>query len=259
MNEEKNGKEQAGEIVVQNRFVKWLDNFWYHYKWTVIVVGFFLLVFVVCFSQCVQKVDINIPVVYAGGYQSVDAERLSWTEDDRKAIKDVLSALHRKSGGEEGKNVGFLTYNIYTEEELRIMATEMPDEEGESEKFSPYAFNAAKQNNLAEFDGFVNYMGTGECSIWLLSEYVYTEKRISERAMPLSELWGEEIPEGAYDAYAIRLGDTELYRYYEALHVLPEDTLIVLTRGWIMGASSDEKTYESYENLYRAMVSFKAP
>ena len=252
-------KEPTGEIVVNNRFFKWLDNFWYHYKWTVIVVGFFVLVFVVCFSQCVQKVDINIPVVYAGGYQPTDAERLSWTEEDRSAIKDVLSSLYRRSGGDETKNVGFLTYNVYTEEQLRAMATEKPEKEGESEKFSPYAFNAAKQNNIAEFDAFANYMGTGECSIWLLSEYVYEEKKVSDRAMPLSEIWGAEIPEGAYDAYAIRLGDTALYRYYDALHVLPEDTLIVLTRGWIMGASSDEATYESYLRLYRAMVDFQAP
>lgn len=259
MNERENGKTEAGEIVVSNRFLKWLDNFWYHYKWTVIIVAFFVLVFVVCFSQCVQKVDINLPVVYAGGYQSVDAERLSWTEEDRTAIKNVLSSLYRSQGGSEEKNVGFLTYNIYTEEQLRAMATEPPEREGESEKFSPYAFNAAKQNNIAEFDAFSNYMGTGECSIWLLSEYVYEEKLVKDRAMPLSEIWGEEIPEGAYDAYAIRLGDTALYRYYDALHVLPEDTLIVMTRGWIMGASSDADTYESYLQLYRAMVGFEAP
>lgn len=259
MQDREKGKAEAGEIVVTKRFLKWLDNFWYHYKWTVIVVGFFALVFIVCFSQCVQKVDINIPVVYAGGYQSVDAERLSWTEEDRAAIKNVLASLYRKAGGDEGKNVGFITYNIYTEEQLRAMATEPPEKEGESEKFSPYAFNAAKQNNIAEFDAFVNYMGTGECSIWLLSEYVYEEKRVWERAMPLAELFGEDIPEGAYDDYAIRLGDTALYRYYDALRVLPEDTLILLTRGWVMGASSDAETYESYVKLYRAMVEFETP
>ena len=260
MNEMKNGKEAGGEIVVNNRFLKWLDNFWYHYKWTVIIIGFFVLVFVVCFSQCVQKVDINIPVVYAGGYQSADSDRLSWTEEDRDAIKSVLSSLYRRSGGDEEKNVGFLTYNIYTEEQLRVMATEYPEVEGESEKFSPYAFNAAKQNNLAEFESFTNYMGTGECSIWLVSEYVYEEKKLWELAMPLSEFWGaENIPTGAYDEYAVRLGDTALYGYYDALHVLPEDTLILLTRGWVMGSSGNAETYESYTQLYRAMVDFKTP
>ena len=259
MNGTGNGKEQAGEIVVSNPFLKWLDNFWYHYKWTVIVIGFFLLVFIVCFSQCVQKVDINVPVVYAGGYQSMDADRLSWTEEDRASVKNVLSSLYRGAGGDEEKNVGFLTYNIYTEEQLRAMATEAPSAEGESEKFSPYAFNAAKQNNLSEFEAFANYMGTGECSIWLVSEYVYTEKRLWERAMPLAELWGEEIPAGAYDEYAVRLGDTALYRYYDALRLLPADTLIILTRGWVMGSSGDAKTYEEYTRLYRAMVDFQAP
>ena len=33
-------KREAGEIVVNNRFLTWLDNFWYHYKWHVIVSAF---------------------------------------------------------------------------------------------------------------------------------------------------------------------------------------------------------------------------
>jgi hypothetical protein len=61
------------------------------------------------------------------------------------------------------------------------------------------------------------------------------------------------------DLYFVRLGDTALYSYYDALRVLPEDTLILLTRGWVMGSSGNAETYESYTRLYRAMVDFKTP
>ena len=258
MERERKDKEVGGEIVVPGKFWKWLDNFWYHYKWTVIIVSFFAVVFGVCFVQCTQNVQVNIPVVYAGGYHQT-GENTGWTEADRRAVKEVLTALYQRSTGDTEQNLGFLTHTIYTEDELRAMATEMPTVEGESEKFSPYAFQAAKQNNLAELDSFSNYLGTGECSVWMVSEYVYREKMHADLLMPLSELYGEEIPGSAYDDYAIRLGDTALYQYYDAFRVLPEDTLLVLSRKWVMGGSSDAETYQAYTTLYRAMVDFKAP
>ena len=63
----------------------------------------------------------------------------------------------------------------------------------------------------------------------------------------------------AYDEYAIRIGDTAIYQYYEALQVLPADTLIVFTRSYFMGASSNAETYAKFQSLYRAIVEFQAP
>ena len=77
-------------------------------------------------------------------------------------------------------------------------------------------------------------------------------------AVPLAETFGA-TPTGAYDEYAIRLGDTAIYQYYEALQVLPADTLVVFTRSYFMGASSNEKTYEEFKTLYKAIVEFQAP
>ena len=78
-------------------------------------------------------------------------------------------------------------------------------------------------------------------------------------AMPLKDIFGEDLPEGAYGECAIRLGDTELYRYYDAMKTMPADTLIVLTRGWVVGSSSDENIYSDYMTLYRAIALFEAP
>ena len=102
-------------------------------------------------------------------------------------------------------------------------------------------------------------MMTGECSIWLVNTSVYEAQHMTEKlAVPLADTFGT-TPEGAYDEYAIRLGDTAFYQYYEALQVLPADTLIVLTRPYFMGASSNEQTYAQFKALYRAIVEFEAP
>ncbi len=251
--EEKESFQSSGDIAVQGRFLKWLDNFWYHHKWTVIISAFFLTVFLVCFVQCMQTVETDIPVVFAGGYvRQEGTDEYTWSSSERSLIEDILQNLFEKNGGYEGKKVGFLTYSVYTEEELRAKAT---DEDG---NFSQYAFTSAKQNNLNELDTFSNYRMTGECSVWFVSPYVYDEKKISETSVPLTELF-ETLPESAYDAYAIRLGDTAFYRYYDVFQRMPADTLIVLSRGWVFGASSDSQTYENYRTLYRAIVEFEAP
>ena len=51
-----------GEVVIENKFIKWLDNFWYHYKWPTIIVAFFLFVGVVCFAQCSTRATGDLTV-----------------------------------------------------------------------------------------------------------------------------------------------------------------------------------------------------
>ena len=42
-------KMQGGELRVENRFTRWLDNYWYHYKWHT-VIGVFVLIVVLIFK-----------------------------------------------------------------------------------------------------------------------------------------------------------------------------------------------------------------
>ena len=45
-------KREAPEITPQSKVLRWLDNFWYHYKWPTIIIAFFLIVGIVGFTQC---------------------------------------------------------------------------------------------------------------------------------------------------------------------------------------------------------------
>lgn len=246
-NLEMNDKREAGEIVISNPFLKWLDNIWYHYKWGLIIGGFFLLVFLVCFVQCSTKQDSDLSVTFAGGY--------TLTEGEVQGIKEVLSSVAKKAdNGEEATLVGLLSYPIYTENELRAKYT------GENGEFSDYPYRAAVSANTERLNTLQNYLLTGECSIWLVSEFVYEEKNVGKKlGVPLADTFGEALPAGAYDTYAVRLGDTALYQYYSALQVLPEDTLIVLTQSFVVGASSNEAHYALCVDLYRALLEFEAP
>ncbi len=235
----------AGEVVIENKFLRWLDNYWYHYKWPTLVVAFFLFVGIVCFAQCSTREQGDVTVSFAGGY--------TLTTEEHAKIVDVFEAIAPKKADDGGQmSVLFSTYSVYTEDELKKTYT---DEDG---KLDVYSYNNAKQVSKDHLNTFGTYVMTGESAVWLVSEYVYETQNLQKIAVPLSELY-EAVPESAYDGYAIRLADTALYQYYDVLKILPEDTLIVMPHSMVWGESSDEEAYAEFLSMYRAIVEFQKP
>ncbi len=235
----------TGEVVIENKFLKWLDNYWYHYKWPTVVAAFFLFVGIVCFAQCSTREQGDATVTFAGGY--------TMTAEEHAKILDVFNAIApEKADGEGQISILLSAYSIYTEDELKPTYT---NEEG---KLDVYAYNNAIQVSKDHLNTFGTYVMTGESAIWLVSEYVYEVQNLQRVAVPLTELY-ETVPASAYDGYAIRLADTELYQYYDVLKILPEDTLIVMPHSMVWGESSDGEVYAEFLKLYHAIVDFQKP
>ena len=237
-------KTSGNEIVIENRFLRWLDNFWYHYKWHVIIIAFFVFVGAVSFTQCTQREEGDVTLVFAGS-TTLNAEQ-------HKNVVDVFNAVAPKDKDEKQLTTLLTQYSVYTEEEMKKACT---NEDG---TFSPSAFASFKQVTQDHLKTFGTYVMTGESGIWLVSEYVYEVQNLKKLAKPLNELF-ESVPEGAFDDYAIRLADTEIYQYYDALKVLPEDTLIVMSQPLVMGQIADEAIYQEFLDTYYTIVNFKAP
>jgi len=243
---EREEKLSGEKIVIRHPVFLWFENLWYHYKWTILMVAFFLLVAIVCLVQCTTTPHKDIYITFGGSH--------TITREEQQSIEQVFNNLSKSAFGEEVPVVGINSYAFYTEEELRTLYTD-PD----TGDFDGAGFNMAKGKNTDNFEILRSYMLTGECSIWLVNTSVYEAQRIAEgKAVLLSKTF-ETIPTGAYDEYAIRLGDTAIYQYYEALQVLPADTLIVLMHPFVTGASANEKRYEQFKALYCAIVEFQAP
>ena len=243
--EKREEKLAGGEIVIRNRMFTWLDNFWYHYKWHVIVIAFFVMVSAICFVQCGTKNKTDAMIAFAGS--------TSLSGEDYEPILDVLESLVPTEDGEK-QVFGWHGFSIYDEETLKKLYTD-PN----NNKLSQAAYSNAKQFNTNNIRDFSTYVLTGDSAIWFVSEYIYQYQELDQRVVSLAETFGSKIPEGAYDAYAIRLSETVLYQYYDVLKVLPEDTLLVFPKPLVIGSSSDSETYAQYEALYRAIVEFEAP
>lgn len=77
--------------------------------------------------------------------------------------------------------------------------------------------------------------------------------------MPLSDIFGEELPESAADEYGIRLGDTAFYRYFSGARMMPADTILAVRSPDAPGIQGDEKKLEELDRhvqLLRAIVEF---
>ena len=242
---EREEKLSSEGIAIRHPIFLWLENFWYHNKWTVILVAFFLFVFTVCFVQCATTPQKDIHITFGGSH--------TVTGEEKQAIEQVFQELSKNTFGEEFPTVDINPYAFYTEAELRALYTD-PD----TKDFDGAAFNMAKGKNADQLETLQSYMMTGECSIWLVNTAVYEAQHMAENlAVPLGETF-ETVPAGAYDEYAIRLGDTTIYQYYEALQVLPADTLVVFTYPQVIGSSAKPEKYEQFKTLYRAIIEFQA-
>lgn len=243
---EREEKLSEKKISVRNPIFSWFENLWYHYKWTILLVAFFLFVAIVCLVQCATTPHKDIYIAFGGSY--------TIRGEEQQAIEQVFNEVAKNTFGNDVPVVGVTSYSFYTEEELRALYTD-PN----TGDFDGAAYNMAKGKNTDNFETLQSYMLTGECSIWLVNTSVYEAQRIAEgKAVLLSETF-ETIPTGAYDEYAIRLGDTAIYQYYEALQVLPADTLIVLMHPLVTGASANQKKYEQFKALYCAILEFQVP
>lgn len=240
------GEKLAGEnIAIRHPVFLWFENIWYHYKWTILLVAFFLLVAIVCLVQCATTPHKDAYITFSVSH--------TFTREEQQAIDQLFNDFSKNTFEDDVPAVGIVSYPFYTEEELRDLYTDP-----ETGDFDGAAFNMAKGKNTDQLDTLQSYMMTGDCSIWFVNTSVYEAQHMTERAVPLTETFGT-IPTGAYDEYAIRLGDTAIYQYYETLRVLPEDTLIVFTYPYIIGASANQQKYEQFKALYRALIEFQAP
>ena len=243
--------ENAPSPVEKSRFFRWLENLWYHYKWHLVIGAFFITVLIVALVQCNSREQTDLTVAFAGG--------AALTEAEQNALCAAFEAVMPDDFDGNGKKKVELTANsIYTEAELRSMYSFF-DKETQTEMVDLATYQGAKNYNQERFQNVSTYLMTGECAIWLVSPYVYEQANLKTLAVSLADL--SESLDGvsytAYDGYAIRLADTRFYKTYQAVQVLPEDTLVVMIRVAV-GQTAKESTFDQCKQMYRAILQFRS-
>ena len=237
-------KLEAGSIVEASPTLKWLDNFWYHYKWTVIVVAFFLTVGIICLVQFFTRPSYDTSITIACPYRMNNEERADF--------EALMESLVSDFNGDGDKLVNVMIYQIYSEDEFLA-------EKESIEAVETGSFDLNRQFNLEEYNNFNRLTMTGENSVYLLSPYLYETLRQANRLKPLSEIYPDgTLPAGAReDGYGINLSETDFYKYHSAAQVLPDSLILCVHRPTLKGAASNEATYANELTFFRALADYK--
>lgn len=247
-NEPGQEKLSGGEIRVQNRFLGALANFWYHYKWYVIVILFFVVTFAICFAQCATNDQSDVSVLIAGpGVLSAE---------EKSALIAAMNELLPRDFNENGKKTTALfSFVNYTEAELQAAydkaIAENPDEDV-TVAATAY-INQLRSVSNSDLSNYSTAVSAGECAILVVSESLYEKLRDGGRLEPLENvLTKDSVP--VHDGYAVRLTDTVLYTHYDAAKALPEGLLLCFLKQPILGTIHDNTEYSNAKEMFRAMV-----
>ncbi|MBQ8288057.1 MAG: hypothetical protein IJX76_04715 [Clostridia bacterium] len=224
------------------KFKKWLSNYWYHYKWTTIVVLFFATVIAIGVYQMAAKNSYDTQIVYAGPVLLLE-------EDHIEGVNDAFKAILPEDYNEDGvKNIQLHDFAILSDEQY----AQKVEEAGGSIAFDP----STRRNYISNI---TTLYSTGESSISLLDPYVYNIFFSQDAYVPLEEILGE-TPEYALDDYSVRLSDTPFGQYFDALDVLPEDTVLCFRKASEISTSGETKAQYAFDRkLFVAIFNFTPP
>ncbi len=239
-----NDKPEAASLTETSPALRRLDNFWYHYKWTVIVAVFFISVAIVCVVQLVTRPQYDTTLAIATPYRPSSEEY-----NDLEALLVRLCPDDFNDDGE--KKINIMVYEFYSDSDIENAKNEYEDESDR--------FQINLQYNRDQYNQFNNYTMTGETSVYIVSPTLYERLLTNSRLQPLTALYPEgELPAGARDdGYGIDLAATDFYQYNPAAKVIPDDAILCLHSPLVSGKSSDEKAYENEKAFFHALADFR--
>ncbi|MBQ8696509.1 MAG: hypothetical protein IJ519_02210 [Clostridia bacterium] len=226
-----------------NRLIKWLDNYWYHYKWHTLIVSFFLVVGVICTVQMLNKEEYDVYALYSGGKY--------FTVDEQKAVEEAFSYVIEDYDGNGEKNACLTRIVVLSAEELK-----QKQEEANAENEN-LAYNFESRTDAIE--QLSMELMTGQSYVCFFSEGMYDQVKDKDRFVTLDSIF-DTVPEGAVDECAVRLSETNFGSYFsEALSVMGEDTVVCLRKISVQDAGSDKKTeeYENHTEFFKKIIEFK--
>lgn len=222
-----------------------LSNFWYHHKWKVIIVSAFAFILVTVSAQFVTKGNPDIRILYAGP--------LYFTPNQSSAVSGCLYDLMDDYNGDGEKKIAINDIVYMTAEQIREAQA---DAEAHGEEFA-----LDRQSNAQTAEQFTYEVMAGDCLLCFLAPDQYESVAEAEAFVPLTEIFGQ-LPEGAVDEYGIRLCETKFYKYYTAVQVFGEDTLVALKRLTTvnqMKGEKMEKSHADHMDLFRKIGTFEYP
>ena len=217
------------ELSFSKKAFRWLDNFWYHYKWPTIIAVFFIVVFAVCISQAVTREEYDAYVRYVGNAVITEDQYHDMENSLEKACGDV---------GGDGKVAANFAQVPYV-----------------SEDDNPYknTINADARETMAGMIVQPYY-------IYIMDKGAYETFKGENIYTPLSQLFEGDVSDIAFDDCAILLKETAFYKNSPGMEWVKDDTVIVLKvapyKSIVTNSkyNSEVESFEAHKKIFLDMV-----
>jgi len=177
--------------------LKWMENFWYHHKWAVIITVFFLVVLIVCVLQMSSRVQYDFNVIFVGNGGNITGTQYN----------DILSSLENVSYDADGNGKASVCFS---------RETFISDQESE--------LVSNLNSNITSFMQSSLYQ---DYYIYFIDPVLYENYKNEGVFVPLASHVNNIDESMLNDELSIRLGDCAFYDY-PGISAMPENTLIVL-------------------------------
>ena len=176
--------------------LKWLDNFWYHNKWKVIIALFFIVVVVICTVQLATRKKYDAQIIFVGNGGAIDGVEYN----------DILKTFEGITPDADGN--GKINVNFSRETYLK----------------STDEMSSALNSNITSFMATARL---GDYFIFFIDPSLYDIYKESGMFVTLEDKIGEIPYEMKYDECAIRLDKCKFYDM-AGISAIQSDALIVL-------------------------------
>lgn len=232
--------------VSMKKFLKWLDNFWYHYKWVTIVSVFVAVVVIIGVVQISGREESDVKLAFFGPAVIAGEQQ----HNIEAAFEQIMSSDYNNDGK---KNIALTSFAYYDDEQYK----EKQKEALENDMLFVYD-PSTRNDTITQFNALI---GTGDTLICLLDEYIYNELSGRGAFETLENLLGYE-PELARDDYSVYLKDTDFGKYYNAFDILPDDTILCMCKisenTFFSNKTASKKNYERSEQMFCDIFAFSS-
>ncbi len=234
-------------MAIFKKIGNWFKNYWYYYKWTAIVIAFFVGVIIFCSVQSGTKEQYDVSILYTGPHFFEVGEK----EGLASSFSQIMSS---DLDGDGKKAVQIIDMPAFTDAQIKAEIGDSNDPVL-AVKYAPYAIDNVKES-------FSQHIFTGETSICILDPYWYDIVKKADGLVRLEDVLGYK-PDGMADPYSVKLTDTEFGKFFGSAEKLPDDAVICFRRlptaSAITGVKEAEKRYEYSKKLLIDIFAFESP
>ncbi len=226
-----------------NKVLKWLDNFWYHYKWHLIVGVFIAIFLIVAIGQMVRKEKVDAYIMYAGP--------TAFVASDLYDLQDAFEQIMPDLNGDGKKTVQFIDITVLTDAQIEENKKRAEEDGVEYKVDMEYISNMRQKFKLQ--------LAAGDAYLLLLDPGMYAEDYDIGMYVKLEELGIKS--EYAYDDSSIKFRETDFGKYFSIFDKLPDDTLMCFRTLNVTAQARGQKEKDKYDNqlvLMKKAVEFKS-